>query len=226
MSSIITLLLGFGLGIKHAFEADHVIAISTIVSEQKNPFRSALVGAFWGIGHTTTLFVIGLLVLLFKISIPEHISLSLEFLVGLMLVFLGVYTLLRARNVVHEHEHAHGNITHSHPHVHQDKKGLHQHHKSFLVGSVHGLAGSGALMLLILSTVPTIIEGIYYILLFGLGSIIGMSLMSLLVGLPFIVSTRTFPNIEKHLRIIAGIISILFGMYYMYQVGAVNGLFR
>lgn len=217
MGSLLTLLLGFGLGIKHAFEADHVIAVSTIVSEQKKPLKSALIGAFWGIGHTTTLFVIGLAVLLFKISIPEGISSLLEFFVGIMLVGLGILTILQAKKIT--------DIEKEHIEAHR-KKRFHEHHRSFLVGSVHGLAGSGALMLLVLATVNSTMEGIYYILLFGLGSIIGMSLMSILVGLPFIISTKTFPNIEKRLRFIAGIISVLFGLYYMYQVGVVDGLFR
>lgn len=217
MGSLLTLLLGFGLGIKHAFEADHVIAVSTIVSSQKDPLKSALIGTFWGIGHTTTLFVIGLFVLLFKISIPESISSLLEFLVGIMLVGLGMLTILQAKKIT--------DMEKEHIEAHQ-KKRLHQHHRSFLVGSVHGLAGSGALMLLVLATVSSTVEGMYYILLFGLGSIIGMNLMSILVGLPFIISAKTFPNIEKYLRFIAGIVGILFGMYYMYQVGVVDGLFR
>lgn len=210
MSSPVTLLLGFGLGIKHAFEADHVIAVSTIVSEQKNPLRSALVGTFWGIGHTVTLFVIGLIVLLFKVSIPEYISMSLEFIVGIMLVVLGILTVFQARKITQTEE--------EHLDAHAKNK-KHTHHKSLIVGSVHGLAGSGALMLLVLSTVSSVMEGIYYVLLFGFGSIIGMSLMSILIGLPFIVSAKTFPNIEKYLRTAAGAVSILFGIYYMYQVG-------
>lgn len=222
MSTLLfTLFLGFILGIKHAFEADHVIAVSTIVSQQKNPFKASLVGTFWGIGHTTTLFIIGIIVLLLKISIPQKLSVSLEGLVGVMLVILGIRALRKARILLHTHKHEHGEIIHEH--LHEEVKSAHRHHVSFFVGFVHGVAGSGVLMLLVLSTIHTLLEGVYYILLFGLGSTFGMSAMSFLIGLPFSYlskpsSSNKFPKVEMYLRIIAGILSIGFGLFTIQAV--------
>jgi sulfite exporter TauE/SafE len=221
MEWLFTLSLGFFLGIKHSFEADHVIAVSTMVTEHKNPFRAALIGTFWGIGHTTTLFIAGIVILLLKITIPDKIALSLEFIVGCMLVGLGIYTLYKAKNMIHTHEHTHENEVHDHLH----RQGLHRHHKSFLIGTIHGLAGSGALMVLVLATVQSTIEGLYYILIFGIGSIAGMTIMSMVIGLPFIYSTKKFPAIEQKLRITAGILSIFFGFFVMYTIGFTEGLF-
>lgn len=189
-SLLFTLILGFMLGIKHAFEADHVIAVSTIVSEQRNPFKAALIGTFWGLGHTTTLFIIGIIVLLLKLSIPEKLSLLLEGLVGIMLIILGIRVIIK-NNLLHTHK----------------------HHVSFLVGLIHGVAGSGVLMLLVLSTISSLLEGLYYILLFGLGSVLGMSTMSFIIGVPFLYSASKFPKLEKYLRFGAGVLSILFGCF-------------
>lgn len=225
MESLFTLFLGFVLGLKHAFEADHMIAVSTMVTEHKNPFKAALIGTFWGIGHTTTLFIAGIAILLLKITIPQKVALSLEFLVGCMLVLLGGYTLYKAKQIVHTHAHSHDDgSSHEHPHM-AEKKGMHRHHRSFLIGTVHGLAGSGALMVLVLATVQSTIEGLYYILIFGVGSIFGMTIMSMVIGLPFIYSTKKFPSIEQKLRLTAGILSIGFGFFVMYQIGITEKLF-
>lgn len=218
------IIFGFLLGIKHAFDTDHVVAVSTMISEIKNPFRAALVGTYWGFGHTTTLFLVGLIILLLKISIPENISLSFELAVGFMLLFLGIKSIWQGQINLHEHIHQHENIAHDHLHMHELCKHFHQHHKSFLIGLIHGLAGSGALMILVLSTVNSIWEGIYYILIFGIGSIIGMSLISLLIGYPLVYSTQKFPKIEKYLRIITGTLSMIFGIILIYDIGIVKRL--
>ncbi len=219
------LIFGFLLGIKHAFDTDHIVAVSTMISEFKNPFRASLAGAFWGFGHTTTLFIIGLIILLLKISIPENISLSFELLVGFMLVFLGIRAIWQRNINLHEHIHQHKNSAHSHLHFHTLTKHFHRHHKSFLIGIIHGLAGSGALMILVLSTVHSILEGIYYILIFGIGSIVGMSLISILIGFPLVYSTQKFPKAEKYLRIITGTLGIIFGIILIYELGIVKRLF-
>lgn len=204
MSSVFfTLILGFILGIKHAFEPDHMIAVSTIVADQKNPLKAALVGTFWGLGHTSSLFIIGFAVLLLKLSIPEKLSMSFELFVGIMLVILGVRAIRQRKVTLNTHR---------------------KHHTSFLIGTVHGLAGSGALMLLVLATIPSLTQGLYYILLFGFGSTLGMSAMSFLLGLPFIFSAGKFPQLEKYLRLIAGTLSILFGLFWIYETGIVKGL--
>ena len=217
-----TLILGFILGIKHAFEPDHVVAISTIATEQKNLFKSALIGTFWGLGHTTTLLITGFLVLLLKLSIPEKLSQGFEFLVGMMLIILGVRAIQKGRIILHTHRHEHEEKSHQHMHFHEDKPAHRKHHISFLIGTVHGLAGTGTLMLLVLSTVPSLTQGLYYILLFGLGSTLGMSAMSFLVGLPFLFSAGQFPQMEKYLRLLAGILSILFGLFWIYEVGIIK----
>lgn len=199
-SLLFTLVLGFILGIKHAFEADHIIAVSTIASEQKNSFKAALMGIFWGIGHTTTLFIVGFLVLILKISIPQSLSLILEGLVGVMLIVLGIKVFVNFQS------------THS-P----------NHKMPFLVGVVHGLAGSGALMLLVLSTIANVLDGLFYILVFGVGSLLGMSIMSFIISIPILYAKNQLPKLENYLCIGAGVLSILFGAFVIYEV--VLGLF-
>lgn len=218
---LFTLLFGLFLGIKHAFEADHMIAVTTMVTEQKDPKKAALIGTFWGIGHTTSLFVIGVFVLFLRINIPEKVSLTFELLIGFMLIFLGLRSILQSKRI-HEHEHTHGDQAHSH--LHSSHHPHRHHHRSFLIGSLHGLAGSGALMLLVLATIKNIQQGIFYILIFGFGSIVGMTIMSFIVGLPFIFSSNKFNNVEKWLRIGAGLLSLLFGIYMIYEIGIVQGL--
>lgn len=213
--SFITLFLGLFLGIKHAFEADHIIAVSTIASDQKNHLKAALIGTFWGMGHTTTLFLVGLIVLLTKVDIPDVVSLLFEFFVGCMLVILGIRTLI-VKEIIHTHAHAHKGVQHIHPHEHDGNLLTHSHYRSFFIGTIHGLAGSGALMLLVLSTIKSTVVGLYYILIFGIGSIIGMTLMSFLFRIPYLLVSKKLNNFDKLLRKIAGICSIGFGLFMMY----------
>lgn len=216
---LLTLAFGFLLGIKHSFEPDHVIAVSTLVTEHKKSRIAALVGTFWGIGHTTTLFTIGLIVLILKVSIPEKLSLLGEFMVGIILILLGLSAIFQERFVIHTHHHTHEDTKHTHLHAHSEHDNASSHRrKSFLVGVFHGLAGSGALMVLVLTTVRTLLEGVYYMLLFGLGSTLGMTLMSFLIGLPLSYSSKKYINAEKSLRNLAGGVSIVFGIFIMYSV--------
>jgi len=211
------LVFGFLLGIKHSFETDHVVAVTTIVSEHKKLLQAALVGTFWGMGHTTTLFVIGLSVLVLKIAIPQQISLFFEMIVGITLVVLGLAAIYRTVSF-HIHVHTHSHLTHVHQHMHTNTSHSHVHKKSFLMGTLHGLAGSGALMLLVLSTIRNTMEGVIYILLFGIGSAGGMTVISLILGLPFLLSTQKFPNIQKYLSLVAGIISVVVGATLAYEI--------
>lgn len=217
MHLLSTLFIGLILGLTHALEADHLIAVSTMLKTSKNPFKAALVGMYWGIGHTTTLFLIGLVVLVLHISIPENVSTSLEGLVGLMLILLGINALRRKNETLHEHEHIHNGEPHTH--VHTNHK--HRHHRSFLIGTVHGLAGSGALMVLVLSTINSVLAGVIYIIIFGIGSIIGMSMMSLLFGLPVNYSQR-FTRTNNLMHFFLGIVSICFGGFVIFKT--VNAL--
>ena len=157
MSLVSILTLGFLLGIKHSLEPDHVIAVATTAGNTKKLSRSTLTGVYWGIGHTCTLFLIGMLFIWMKGEIPESLSMTLEFGVGIMLVMLGAKSLFKDRH----------NIT-------NDKDRFRPFLVSALIGFVHGLAGSAAMVILTMSTVTGIGEGSIYIIIFGAGTIIGM----------------------------------------------------
>ncbi|WP_066321455.1 sulfite exporter TauE/SafE family protein [Bacillus sp. FJAT-29814] len=205
------LFFGFLLGIKHAIEPDHVIAVSTIASESKNIKRSAFAGIYWGIGHTATLFIFGMAMIVAKNTITDTLALSLEFLVGLMLVTLGLSSL-------------HSVVPHKHSHPSEALNGKSRPQlKSFFIGFIHGLAGSAAMVLLTMSTVSTVWEGALYILIFGCGTVIGMLSFSTIISLPFVLTSGK--QINRKLNNVAGIISILFGLYYMYNLGINEGLF-
>lgn len=226
------LALGFILGIKHAIEPDHVIAVSTIASQSKKLWHASLAGVFWGIGHTITLFIIGLILILMKREIPEKWAMSLEFLVGIMLVYLGIKTILSFRNI-HIHNHQHDGDDHKHVHSHRNNgehKHKHQHQnttylKSMFIGLVHGLAGSGAMVLLTMSTVRSAEEAAIYILIFGAGTVIGMLFFTTIIGIPFVLSKKR-KTISRPLGITTGVISTVFGVYYMYNLGVNDGLFN
>jgi len=223
-SAVSILVLGFLLGIKHAVETDHVAAVSTIASEQRSIWRASLVGAIWGMGHTTSLLVAGIAVLALQLAIPERIQLLLELLVGLMLVGLGVRAIRRAAKavVMHRHEHHHGGSSHTHVHVHLGSVG-HAHGRaampmrSFWIGLMHGLAGSGALTVLVLATVPSLLTGIGYILVFGAGSIIGMLGTSALIGLPVVLTANRFGILHLRLQQAAGVLSIGVGILLAWE---------
>lgn len=217
----LTILLGLGfiLGLKHALDADHVVAVSTIVSQTKNLKKSSLAGAIWGVGHTATLFLVGLVILVFKLAIPDKLALSFEFIVGVVLVVLGVDVLRKViKGKVHLHEHQHGDSVHTHLHSHKESPSHNYIHKSFVVGTIHGLAGSAALMLLVLTTVNSIFQGLLYILIFGIGSIVGMLIVSGIIALPFLLSSK-FDKINNIVKILAGTISIVLGFTIMYEIG-------
>jgi ABC-type nickel/cobalt efflux system permease component RcnA len=224
--------LGFVLGIKHAIEPDHVIAVSTIASQSKKLLRSSLAGVFWGIGHTATLFLIGIVLIVMKGEIPEKWAMSLEFLVGIMLVYLGVTTILSFKNI-HLHKHKHNGELHKHLHSHEHNgthQHLHQHKKisylkSMLIGLVHGLAGSGAMIVLTMSSVNSPWEAAVYILIFGTGTVIGMLFFTTLIGIPFVFSAKKF-SLNRTLTQVTGVISTVFGIYYMYNLGITEGLFK
>jgi len=223
---LITLLgFGFMLGLRHAFDADHVIAVSTLVGQTKSLKKSSLLGITWGLGHTTSLLLAGLLILGLKIAIPDKITLSFEFIVGIILIALGVDVLRKiTKEKIHLHMHKHGNITHAHFHTHKHSKSHNNTHKSFFVGSVHGIAGSAVLPLVVLTTVNSLFAGLLFILIFGVGSILGMLMVSTIIGLSFIL-TKKFDKICKSIKIVSGAISIVLGLIIMYKIGFVNKLF-
>ena len=233
-STTAVLSLGFFLGLKHATEADHLAAVSTIVSERKSLLSSAVVGGFWGLGHTISLFIAGVLVLLLDFEISEKTERILEFGVGIMLLFLGLNVLRKIINggKLHLHAHEHGEHAHVHPHIHEkgqvDEPNTHHgfsfNPRALIVGMIHGMAGSAALMLLIIPTIGSNWAGLLYIVIFGIGSIGGMILMSLLVGLPFHLTASRLNRFTFVLQSIAGLFSIGIGLYLIYEKGVLEGL--
>lgn len=235
--------LGLGLlyGLKHATEVDHIVAVSAIVSEHRKLVRAAFVGGLWGAGHTAALIIVGAAVLVLRIAIPERVASWLEFGVALMIIGLGLAALrraLRSRTDFHVHKHAHGGQFHAHAHFHEhgsqhaDLPDSHSHavarlgFKPALVGAAHGLAGSGALTLLVLTQIGSPLLGMLYLGVFGMGSIIGMLLMSGLVGLPFVLGARKLNGIHYRLQMAAGALSIAFGIWYAYETGIASGLMK
>lgn len=233
--------LGLLFGLKHATEVDHVVAVSTIVSEHRSVLRSALVGGLWGVGHTASLIIVGVLVLVFRVAIPQRVANWLEFGVALMIIALGVLAITRVlhkRADIHLHRHSHDGQSHVHVHFHEHgtshasaasseaSPSPHSHaieligFKPLLVGAMHGLAGSAALTLLVLTQIQSVSLGLLYLTLFGLGSTAGMLLMSGLIGLPFALSGRRLTSINYGLQTVAGTISIAFGLWYAYAVGS------
>ena len=234
-STLVVLGLGFFLGLKHAIEAAHLAAVGTIVSERKSLWSSAIVGGIWGLGHTISLFAAGIFVLLLNFEISEQTERILEFSVGIMLLFLGlnVFRKIVQGGQVHFHAHDHGTRKHVHPHMHELDKidadnthhGFKFNSKALLIGMVHGLAGSAALMLLVIPTIHSRPLGLLYIAIFGIGSIGGMMLMSFLVGLPFHLTASRFNRYNNILQGIAGLISIVVGLMIVYEKGVTEGLF-
>lgn len=225
--------LGLILGIQHALDADHVIAVSTLVSEHQSLKWASLIGAFWGLGHTFTLLVVGLAVILLRLTIPPRVALGLEFLVAVMLVFLGLNTLWRSFQAdrLHLHAHEHSPKRHAHFHVHGEPEESHTHthpfssmRKPFLIGMVHGLAGSAALMLLVLSTIQKPLAGLAYVLIFGLGSLGGMLGLSSLMGLPFILTAHRFTVLNRWIKVAAATASVGFGIILGWEISQ-QGLF-
>ena len=209
-------LLGFGflLGVKHAFDADHIAAISAL--SKRNP---SVTGLLWGFGHAITLLIVGLIILLLKITIPEKLALSFEFIVGSMLIILGVKVLTTLnKSKIHFHKHKHGKDEHMHFHSHLIAKSHNHYHQPLLIGLVHGLAGSAALTLLVLSTIGSILAGLFYIFIFGIGSMIGMIFVSNIISLPFRFIANKFGRADKILRLSTSLLSVTMGFSIIYQM--------
>ena len=227
---VAALVLGFILGIEHALEADHVVAVTTLVGRTRNLFRAALMGIVWGLGHTTTLFIVaGLIMVLLRVAIPQAIALSLEFAVGVMLVTLGI-VVLRGWLLERKHEHVHGHDALEHEHGHGHHVGAEHSHahglrRPYLIGLVHGMAGSAVLFLLVLSQIESTVGALVYIAVFGFGSVLSMMLVTTAISIPFLVSAERFQNLNSMIRVAAGSLSIFLGLVVMYQVGFVQGLF-
>ena len=225
------ILAGLTIGVIHAFEPDHLSAVSTQLSNNNYKTssskklqlrnltaRSSLIGALWGMGHTSSIIVIGLLIAGLSINISDNFFIGSEVVVGLMLIILAILTVRNntvfKRKHVHPHEHSNG-IVHTHPHTHSTN---HKHgHRAYLIGCIHGIAGSGSLVALIASTMNGFDMTIYFLILFGIGSIVGMSLASGIVGLPFILLTK-MSLISKYLKYTIAGITFIVGLNILFTI--------
>jgi high-affinity nickel-transport protein len=251
------LALGFFLGMRHATDPDHVIAVATIVARQRRATSAAAIGAAWGVGHTLTILVVGGGIILFGWVVPARVGLSLELAVGVMLIVLGaatlrdLYPMVRARanagshGTVHSHAHSHGDYVHTHAHAHDPeahphapernpvgwldgrlgRRALYQLLRPMIVGVVHGLAGSAAVALLVLAAIGEPVWGLLYLLLFGIGTIAGMMVVTAAIAMPLRYAGQRSRVFARRLRLAAGLASVAFGCVLAYRVGVVDGLF-
>ena len=252
-SALAVVFLGLLFGIQHATDPDHVVAVATIVSRTRRFGAGASIGALWGAGHTVTIAVVGAMIILFRVTVPPALGLSLELAVAVMLVALGAMRIASAlrgagevsaehlaaphshdtRPAFHSHAHAHGEVVHYHPHAHPPPRllaalrevGSAQAARSVLVGVVHGLAGSAAVALLALATItgPYLAWG--YLLVFGVGTIVGMTVITALLALPFTTGALAFPRWQRKLALGTGVLSLGLGLYLVVMIGFVDGLF-
>lgn len=223
------LLLGFLIGLQHAMEADHVAAVASLATRSRNLGETARQGLVWGVGHALTLFAFAGLVLTLDSVMPTRLAQGLELAVGLMLILLGLDVLRRLyRDRIHFHSHTHGHMTHFHAHSHagcSDHAGdphAHSHPQRFplralLVGMMHGMAGSAALILLTLETVVSPLQGMFYILLFGMGSIAGMGGLALIIALPIRYSVYTLNWAHNGLKVMVGCVTSGLGIAVVVQ---------
>ncbi len=253
--------LGFFLGMRHATDPDHVIAVTTIVSRERKISTSAWIGVFWGVGHTITIFIVGAGIILFDLVIPPRVGLSMELAVGLMLILLGIVNvaaffrqtsdLTRAMapvptrssqpdtGLLHSHAHRHGDYVHTHPHAHGPDGHTHAElawlDRTFLrfkayrpirplvIGLVHGLAGSAAVALLVLATIRDARWAVAYLLVFGIGTIAGMMIITMSIASTFHLAKGRQVFLQR-LAMASGVLSLGFGVFVAYHIIAVNGL--
>ena len=258
-SGLAILMIGFFLGMRHATDPDHVIAVSTIVSRERSITKAGLIGVLWGCGHTLTIVAVGAAIILFGLAIPVRVGLTMEFSVGLMLILLGLLNLTGAMkwisekfspahprvNGEHAHLHEHGSHVHFHWHSHAPaaehhgnslaapnwlrgplaRLGLFHALRPLLVGIVHGLAGSAAVALLVLSTIHDPKWAVFYLLIFGAGTIAGMMLITAALALPCSFAGSRFAWLNRGFVTASGLLSLCFGLFVCYQTGFAGGLF-
>lgn len=240
MTLLSILFLGFSLGMRHATDSDHVVAVTTIVSRQRSIGSAALIGIFWGIGHTLTLVVVGGAIIFFGIVVPPRVGMSLEFGVAMMLILLGTLnlrgTIRLLRNSGAENES--GSLGDESESYRQPDDSMpptplerifgrmisYRAARPALIGVVHGLAGSAAVALLVVPLIQRPIWGLVYLLVFGLGTIAGMMLITATIAVPITYSAR-FHFFHRYFGTAAGVLSVAFGLFLAYQIGFVEGLF-
>lgn len=203
MTLLPALAFGFVLGVRHATDPDHLAAVGTIATRTAGPaWRTALVGAWWGAGHSLSVLLVGGALVLFRTPMPPRIALALEFGVALMLVALGVATLLRR-------------------HRQEVATAL----RPFLVGTMHGLAGSAVLALLLIGTTDSATIAVGYLLCFCVGTIAGMSVISALMAIPARLRPASHLSLQRPVRVVAGVASVVVGLVIAHRVGVREGLF-
>ena len=257
--SLSIIILGLLLGMRHATDPDHVIAVATIVSRHATAWRAVLIGALWGVGHTITIALVGGAIILFGLVIPPRVGLAMEFSVAVMLILLGTLTLTgtmqRLNDMfstrpgtssgLHAHPHSHDDYVHAHAHGHGpashghaddatplsrlDRRlgglGAYQAIRPLVVGLVHGLAGSAAVALLVLATIRDPWWGMGHLLLFGVGTIAGMMLITVAIGVPVAYTAGRFARLHRYVGVASALLSVALGLFLAYQVGLVDGLF-
>ena len=219
------IVFGFLIGMRHAVEADHVAAVASLATGSHSLRQTVIQGAVWGLGHTITLFLFGSIALMMDSVIPEQLAARLEFAVGIMLVLLGLDVLRRlVRKRVHFHAHQHPDgVQHFHAHAHQQKQPhderAHQHEhvrffptRALLVGLMHGMAGSAALIILTLNTVQSPLTALFYMAFFGIGSILGMALLSCVIAIPLRFSEQRLTRVYHGLHVSVGLFSVGIGV--------------
>lgn len=251
-------LFGFFLGMRHATDPDHVVAVSTIVARQPSIRGAILVGSLWGLGHTLTIVAVGGAIVVFTVVIPPRLGLSMEMAVALMLILLGMWNLTgifeQIRGIrsstgggagsFHAQLHSHGDFVHDHTsdlgsrqHGRQDDQmpvawldwrlrglSVYQVLRPLIVGLVHGLAGSAAVALLVLAVIKNPWWAMAYLVLFGIGTIAGMMLITAAIGSVLVYASRQSLRVEHTLRVASGLLSIGCGLFLAYQIGVVDGL--
>jgi high-affinity nickel permease len=205
MQTLYPLLFAGIVGFSHAFEIDHLLAVSSIVTRRKSPLKAIKDGIYWGLGHSSTILLIGLCMMVAKIMVSEQVFHYFEAGVGVMLIALGIQRILATRAYEKQHAQAHH---HEEPHGHQLAYG---------VGLVHGLAGSGSLVLLVMTELDTAWEGVIYLLIFGIGSIVGMLLASGIFSLPFSTAISKSPLLHRRLTLASSLLCIIFGCKVVFE---------
>lgn len=203
MSLLLTFITSLMLGMRHATDPDHIVAVTTIVSRERSVAKAAGIGAVWGIGHTITLLLVGGSIIAFKVAFNARLGLSLELAVAVMLIVLGLLNLFDVRGRA-------GAVSASRP---------------FFVGVVHGLAGSAGAALLIVPLIDDPRWAALYLLTFGLGTIVGMTVVTLSIAAPSLLAAAHLPSFQRTLRLASGAVSLVFGLYLAHKIGFADGLF-